>query len=72
MIRTYRDLKERVFAIFDGEDTNTNVKKFAKEIHQAFLEKKITAGHYNELMKYLSSHYFTSRLVLNMEKERGR
>ena len=59
----YERLKKRVYAIMDGEDTTTNIPKFAKEIRRLYSEKQITAVHYNDLMKHLSAHYYVERLV---------
>ena len=61
---TYRELRGRVYAIMDGEDTTTNVPKFAKEIRKLYIEKQITAFHYNDLMKYLSAHYYVERFIV--------
>ena len=73
MFLTYKALSKRVFAIMEDEDTTTDVKKFAKEIRQTYIEKKISAEHYYDLMKYLSSHYFFMRnnIVLRSQRERG-
>ena len=61
----YLRLKKRVYAIMDGEDTTTNVPKFAKEIRKLYAEKQIAAEHYHELMKYLSAHYYVERFVVH-------
>jgi hypothetical protein len=45
----------------DGEDTTTDVRKFAKEIRKMYTERQITATHYNDLMKYLSAYYYVER-----------
>ena len=59
----YRRLLQRVYAIMDGEDTTTNVPKFAKEIRRLYVDKQITAAQYHELMKNLSAHYYVERLI---------
>lgn len=59
----YHKLLKRVYAIMDGEDTETNVPQFAKEIRKMYVEKKISANHYHELMKNLSAHYYVERLI---------
>lgn len=64
LIARYQKLKKRVYAIMDGEDTTTNVPKFAKEIRKLYIEKQITASQYHDLMKYLSAHYYVERFIL--------
>lgn len=59
----YHKLMRRVYAIMEGEDTTTNVPKFAKEIRRLYVEKQITAVHYHDLMKYLSAHYYVERAI---------
>ena len=61
----YSKLKKRVLAIFDGDDTTTDVRKFAKEIRKCYVEKEISATHYEDLMKYLGAHYFLSHYDAN-------
>lgn len=63
LIVRYHELMDRVYAIMDGEDTTTNVPKFAKEIRKLYLDKQILAEHYHELMKNLSAHYYVERLT---------
>ena len=63
LIATYHKLRDRVYAIMEGEDQSTNVPKFAKEIRKLYVEKQITAVHYNNLMKCLSAHYYVERFI---------
>lgn len=61
----YHKLMERVYAIMDGEDTTTNVPKFAKDIRRLYIERQITAVHYHELMKHLTAHYYVERFAIH-------
>jgi len=62
-IARYLELRKRVYAIMDGEDTVTNVPKFAKAIRKIYIEKQISAAHYNDLMKHLTAHYYVERFI---------
>ena len=63
LIARYYELRDRVYAIMEGEDKTTNIPKFAKEIRKLYVEKQITAIHYNDLMKCLSAHYYVERFM---------
>ena len=65
ILARYHELRDRVYAIMEGEDRTTNVPKLAKEIRKLYVEKQITAVHYNDLMKCLSAHYYVERFILN-------
>ena len=65
ILARYHELRDRVYAIMEGEDRTTNVPKLAKEIRNLYVEKQITAVHYNDLMKCLSAHYYVERFILN-------
>lgn len=63
LLAKYHELRDRVYAIMEGEDKTTNVPKLAKEIRKLYVEKQITAIHYNDLMKCLSAHYYVERFM---------
>lgn len=65
LIARYHELRDRVYAIMEGEDRTTNVPKLAKEIRKLYVGKQITAVHYNDLMKCLSAHYYVERFILH-------
>ena len=64
IIARYHELRDRVYAIMEGEDRTTNIPKLAKEIRKLYVGKQITAIHYNDLMKCLSAHYYVERFIL--------
>lgn len=63
IVARYYELRDRVYAIMEGEDKTTNVPRLAKEIRKLYIEKQITAIHYNDLMKCLSAHYYVERFM---------
>ena len=49
----YSGLKSRVFAIVNGDDTETDIEEFAEYIHQCYETGELSASQYDDLMRYL-------------------
>jgi hypothetical protein len=50
----YSGLKSRVFAILNGDDTETDAEEFAEYIHRCYESDEISAQQYDDLMRNLS------------------
>ena len=51
----YRKLKNKIADIISGDDTSTDIEELTEYIYKLYLDEKLQATQYDDLMRYMQN-----------------